>query len=94
MVFGSGLDRSPDEAVEQESYMIQLPSLCTLVLTLVLSPVKQTKKKSQLTLKQHRKYPSSNLLPSYVFIHLFIFLSSGSLRRTLSASGSTTYYLP
>lgn len=62
MVFGSGLDRSPDEAVEQESYMIQLPSLSTLVLTHFS---RKTEKNTQLTLKRHRKYPSSNLVLYY-----------------------------
>lgn len=47
MVFGSGLDCSPDEAEEQESYMMQPPSLSTLVLAHPSHKIKLTMKQKE-----------------------------------------------
>lgn len=80
MVFGSGLDCSPDEAEEQESYMIQLPSLST-PRSASFPPIKHKN-----TTDINRKYPVFSLALSDVFIHsIYVvpFWNSG-LRASLS----------
>ena len=77
MVFGSGVDCSPDEAEEQESYMISLPP-CTLVLT----HASHKTEKTRLTRKQPRKYPSFNTALS-IYTFIYVFPRSGAHSYTL-----------